>query len=116
MMQDTQAAFIAGFMTGRGSFGVNDEYWPWLYFRSLDPEITSRALERWGREITTNREKGSPVSYKWTTGGAALRALEALALYLVAYKRSRAEEMLARTAACDATARATRCGSTLSCV
>jgi hypothetical protein len=94
MMHDAKIAFIAGFLTGRGGFGLNASGVPWLYFRSLDSEIASAALERWGGAITENAT-GDPTSYKYTAfGPTAIRVLEALEPHLCGYKRHRAEELL----------------------
>jgi len=98
-MEDTQIAYLAGFMTSRGGFGFNKDGWEWMYFRTLDHEIAAAARDEWGRVITERADKGT-TSYKYTaTGTEAAKAIADVTPYLMGLKRERAEELLAGAAA-----------------
>jgi hypothetical protein len=47
-MNDTQVAFLAGFVSGRGSFGVGENGRSYLYLKRLDPGIAEAALRTFG--------------------------------------------------------------------
>jgi hypothetical protein len=93
-MEATQVAYIAGFMTGRGGFGLDKDGYEWFYFRARDPEIATAALTRWGGYVSENNSEYA-TTYKYTaTGDKAAKAIADVAPYLVGYKRARAEAIL----------------------
>jgi hypothetical protein len=90
-MEATQIAYVAGFMTGRGGFGLNKAGWKWFYFRTLDPEIARSTRDEWGGVVTERVDNGT-TSYKYTvTGEPAAKAIADVAPYLIGLKREGAE-------------------------
>ena len=47
-MEEARIAYVAGFMTGRGGFGLDKESYHWFYFRARDLEIATAAMHEWG--------------------------------------------------------------------
>jgi hypothetical protein len=93
-MEATQMAYIAGFMTGRGGFGLDSDGREWFYSRAQDPEVATAALHEWGGAVS---EKVDPymTTYKYTAlGEQAAKAIADVAPYLMGVKRRRAEKLL----------------------
>jgi hypothetical protein len=99
-MSNTQIAFLAGFLTGRGAFGVQDGR-HFMFIKALDEEIAEAAMHEWGGHVTLRpSENGFSTVYKWQASHEdARRAIEDMTPHLVGVKRERAEALLGAVAA-----------------
>ena len=94
-MEATRIAYIAGFMTGRGGFGLDRDGHEWFYFRARDLEIATAALHEWGGAVSEKVDLYM-TTYKYTAlGEQAAKAIADVAPYLMGVKRGRANELLA---------------------
>jgi hypothetical protein len=50
-MSEAQIAYLAGFLTGRGAFGLQDDR-HWLFLRTLDRDIAEAAMQEWGGHLS----------------------------------------------------------------
>jgi hypothetical protein len=90
-----RVAILAGFVMGRGGFGLDGSRY-WLYFLSLDYETAAEAIDLWGGFISERRTQDGKPQFKYTAPASEVpEILEEMAPYLLGYKRERASELLA---------------------